>query len=126
MSLLQPSLVASSGTPLHRGKWQHLPMFLSVCSSVRVLPVACALPPHYVRLRFISVLVDPHIYVYTCLLTVPDHLQSQWARYSRIGVSRGLYHCWLDSNGTKTFHDDAIPMMIVLQVVSHTILGSPA
>lgn len=43
MSLLQPSLVASSGIPLHRGKWQHLPMFcLSVCSSVRVLPVACA------------------------------------------------------------------------------------
>lgn len=41
MSLLQPSLVASSGIPLHRGKWQHLPMFcLSVCLSIR-LSVCC-------------------------------------------------------------------------------------
>lgn len=44
--LLNLHNVASSGVPLHRGKWQHLPMFcLSVCLSVRLsvyLPVACA------------------------------------------------------------------------------------
>lgn len=49
----KPSLVASSGIPLHRGKWQHFPLY-SVCLSVRVLPVACAPPTVRLSQMFVS------------------------------------------------------------------------